>query len=349
MNKAIKFLLFAKDILKGRIFNKNIPLAVGLHITNRCNFNCVYCYGVYYDNRKKDLKTADILTLVDEMAVLGTRYVTLTGGEPLLRNDILGVIDHIKSKKMICSMNTNASLIRKKFNIIKKLDSVTISLDGADKETNDGNRGEGTFERIMDGIECLKENNIPFDAVTVVTKKNVGGIKGILELARKKGFMAEFNLVQEPNSEINKAAKYELADDEVKEVLKQLIRYKKEGYPILYANSSREYALNWPFRYNHKILYDRPPGNFKHLPCYMGKFMCHIDADGYVYPCIQLAGRFPALNFKEVGFKKAWENLEKNRKCKTCYAVCYNEFNHVYGLKVDVWLNNIKNVLFQKI
>ena len=90
------------------------------------------------------------------------------------------------------------------------------------------------------------------------------------------------------------------------------------------------------------------PKGFDYLPCYMGRFMCHIDADGYVYPCIQLAGRFEALNFKETGFKKAWENLV-NKKCKTCYAVCYNEFNQIYGLKLDVWWNNIKNILLKKV
>ena len=41
----------------------------------------------------------------------------------------------------------------------------------------------------------------------------------------------------------------------------------------------------------------------------MGRFMCLIEPDGFVYPCGQLIGKFPALNIREVGFKKAWENL----------------------------------------
>lgn len=348
MGKAAKFVLFAKDVIKGRLFKINIPLVVGLHITNKCNFNCIYCYGLYYDNRKEDFKTKDILNLIDELADLGTRYVTLTGGEPLLRNDIEEVIDRIKKKKMICSINTNASLIRKKIDIVRKLDSITISLDGAESRINDKNRGENTFNKIMEGITCLKENNIPFDAVTVVTKNNMEGIKGILELAKKEGFMTEFNLVQDPNSVSSNTAEYQLSTEDAKRILRDLIEYKKKGYPILYANSSREYALNWPFDYEQKILYGEAPKGFYYLPCYMGMFMCHIDADGYVYPCIQLAGRFAALNFKETGFKKAWENLV-NKKCKTCYAVCYNEFNQIYGLKLDVWWNNIKNILLKKV
>lgn len=349
MNRLIKFSLLTADILKGRIFNKNIPLVIGLHVTNMCNFNCVYCYGLYYDNKKEDFTTAEVLKLIDELSDMGTRYITLTGGEPLLRNDIEVIIDRIKEKNIICSMNTNGSLIGKKIHVVKKLDSITISLDGAEKATNDKNRGENTFVKIMEGIRLLKSNKIPFDSVTVVTKNNFRSLKKILELAKKEVFMAEFNLVQDQNSEINDAIKHQLPIREAKKVLRQLIQFKKEGYPVLYANSSREHALNWPFGYERKVFYGEIPKGFKYLPCYMGKFMCHIDADGYVYPCIQLAGRFPALNFKEVGFKKAWGHLEKSKRCKSCYAVCYNEFNQLYGLKKDVWWNNIRTLILNKI
>lgn len=74
----------------------------------------------------------------------------------------------------------------------------------------------------------------------------------------------------------------------------------------------------------------------------MGRYMCFVDGDGLVYPCGQLIGSFPALNFTEVGFKKAWENLAKNKTCKTCYCPCFLEFNQVYGLKPNVLLSNAK-------
>lgn len=347
MNRLTKFFLLTAGILKGRIFNKNIPLVVGLHVTNRCNFNCVYCYGVYYDNKKGDFTTNDILKLVDELSDMGTRYITLTGGEPLLRDDIEIIIDRIKEENILCSMNTNGSLIGKKINIVKKLDSITISLDGAEKATNDKNRGGNTFVKIMEGIRLLKSNKIPFDSVTVVTKNNFRSLRNILELAQNEGFMAEFNLVQDPNSEINNTAKYQLPTEEVKEVLRQLIQFKKEGYPVLYANSSRKYALNWPFDYNCKILYGKIPKNFEYPPCYMGKFICHVESNGLVYPCGQLINNFPALDFRDVGFKKAWENVLNKRKCITCYSLCHNEQNLFYHLHPNVIINTIKRKLMR--
>lgn len=348
MSRQCKFLLFALDIIKGRLLGRNIPLVIGLHLTNKCNFNCVYCYGVYYNNDKKDVDTVCVKRLVDELSTMGTRYLTLTGGEPLLRQDIGEIVDYVRSKGILCSMNTNASLVRRKIDVIKRLDSVTISLDSAEREANDKNRGKGAFDRIMDGVNCLKENGIPFDAVTVVTRNNIDTIEETLEFAKKTGFMTEFNMLQDQNSVDPLAKEITLDEVEIKEVLRTLIAAKKAGYPILYANSSREYALNWPLGFGRKIVYGDVPPGFRYIKCYMGAFMCHIDADGYVYPCIQLAGRFPALNYVEHGFKAAWENL-KSKKCKTCYAVCYNEFNQVYGLKAGVWLNNVKNVLMKKI
>lgn len=339
----IDYATFAGRIVKGRMLRKNIPLSVGIPVTNRCNFNCIYCYGDYYNRRHRDFTTDELLRLIDELYMMGTKWITITGGEPLLRDDVDIIIDKIKQRKIICSMNSNGSLIPAKINVVKKLDAITVSLDGIG-QPNDKNRGEGSFQRIMEGINCLKENRIPFDTVTVLTKNNVNDIDEIIDLARRLDFMVEFNLIQYSNLKTGSQNDFCLEDETIKKVLRKLIEYKRKGYPILYAISSREYALKWPTSYKNTFLKDIPQG-FRYLKCYMGKYMCLIDGDGLVYPCSQLIGNFPALNFLEVGFAKAWENLEKNKKCKVCYAVCYNEFNQIFAMKPDVWWNTCRSTL----
>ena len=76
------------------------------------------------------------------------------------------------------------------------------------------------------------------------------------------------------------------------------------------------------------------------LPCRMGQLMCFVDSDGKVYPCGQLIGSFPALNFLETGFRAAWENLARNKNCLTCYCPCFIEFNQVFNLRPNALLHN---------
>lgn len=341
--KKFHFLL---AVISVRMLNKSIPLCVGIHVTSRCNFNCIYCCGGYAKKSTIEFSTSQILGLIDELKEMGTRWITLTGGEPLLRDDIGLLISKIKSAGIICSMNTNGSLVNQKIDVVKKLDFITVSLDG-DEASNDKNRGKGSFKQIMQGIECLKANKIPFDVVSVLTKYNVHSIDVLLAMAKRLGFFLEFNFLQDQDSSCYDQSCFCLSDQEIKNVLKKLLEYKRKGYPLYYAEASRRYSLNWPVSYQKKILFEGISG-FKAISCYMGSMMCHIDSDGKVYPCIQLAGSFPALNFLSAGFRKSWENL-KNKKCKACYAVCYSEFNKFFNLDVGVWTNSIMTAIKSKI
>ena len=334
---------FGTQAIIAEIFKKDIPLCVGIHVTSRCNFKCIYCYGGFTENGAQEFTFGEIIHLIDELKALGTLWVTLTGGEPLLRADIGVIIDLIKKKGMICSMNTNGSLIPKKIDAIRKIDFITVSLDG-DKRVNDLNRGSGSFERIMDGINCLKSNKITFDVVCVLTRHNMDNMDTLLALAEKSGFYIEFNFLEDQNVVSQDHSPFDINDEDMRRITKKIIEYKNKKRPIFYAASSRRYVLHWPLGYREKILFSDVPG-FKPIPCFMGKRMCHIDYDGKVYPCNQLIGKFPALNFLESGFKKAWENLSHKRTCKACYAVCFAEFNRFFGLKMDVWLNNAMFIL----
>lgn len=333
---------FATNVILARALNRNIPLCVGIHITPRCNFNCIYCYGGYATKNMEEFSTKQIFDLIDELKKRGTLWITLTGGEPLIREDIEAIIDKIKKKEIICSINTNGSLICKKIEAVKKLDFVTVSLDG-DETANDMNRGRGTFKRIMEGIECLRKNKIFFDATAVLTKFNLNSVDTLIDLAEAMGFLVEFNFLQDQNIDYQDQSSFFVEDEDIRYILKKLIESKKERRPIYYTVRSRRYALTWPVSYKKKIIFEDIFG-FKPVSCYMGRLMCHIDSDGKVYPCNQLIGRFPALNFLEEGFGKCWDNLRDKKKCKACYAVCFAEFNRFFDLSPDVWINNLRPI-----
>ncbi len=345
LSKRISFLT---SLLSAKIAKKNVPLVVVLNTTNRCNLRCIYCYGPYYDNFKKDFTTKQLMDLIDELAFLGTKSITLGGGEPLIREDIGQIIDHIKSKGIECGMNTNGILIPQRIESVKKLDLVCVSLDG-DKEANDANRGEGGFEKIMAGIKAAKESNLIVHLNTVLTKNNLDSIDFLMSLAEEMDLKVEFNLPFYQTSSNKDNPALDISNEDCKKVIKKIIDYKKKGYPILFSEKVHLYVSRWP-DYRKKMYLGDPP-DFKYIKCYAGRYMCFIDADGSVYPCAQLIGTFKSLNFLEVGFKKAWENLA-NHNCKACYFVCFNEFNSIFKLDIFVILSNalttIKEFIYHK-
>jgi len=331
MKKYISYIL---EITKGHIAHKNIPILVTLCLTTRCNLKCIYCYADCNERNQKEFTTSEILNLIDELAEMGTKYISLNGGEALLRDDIEIIINKIKEKHILCHLSTNGVLVKKNIQALKKIDSIAISIDG-DRESNDSNRGKGTYDKIIDGFECLSENNIKFHTHTVLTKNNKNALDEMMPLARKYGFKAQFSSLRGEDSP-NKTIVLE--DDKLKKIISKILEYKKNRYPVFFSYDSYKNLLEWPFSYNKSTVFDTLPDDYKPIPCYIKRFSCHIEANGLVYPCIVLVNKFRALNLLEVGFKKAWENLATN-DCKACYNICCNDLNLIFGLR----LNSIRN------
>ncbi len=340
--------VFAGRMISAAITGRRFPLITSLAVTNRCNMRCIYCYGSYFDRDIKDFPFAFWRGLIDEAAGMGTALIQLGGGEPLLRDDIGEFITYIKSRGMICRMNSNGILVPEKINVLKKLDSLCISLDG-DEESNDKNRGKGTYKKIVEGIRAAKRCGLPVLTSTVLTANNVasGAIENILSLAKEIGFGAQFNFLYEQTAALMDDEACIVKERSLKDAVAKLIRYKEKGWPVFYSTASYANALNWPVSYVVKKFTSEtpPPAGFKYIPCYMGKFMCFVDGDGKIYPCGEHIGTFPALNVLDVGFKKAWENVSARKDCITCYNTCFNEYNQLFDLRPGVVWNNLMNYM----
>jgi len=333
----MRYIGYVKKILKGHLTHKNIPILVTICLTNRCNLRCLYCYEDYYERDHREFSTKELLNLIDELSQMGTRYISLNGGEVLLRDDLGVIIDRIKRRNMLCHLSTNGLLVKNHISVLKEVDSIAISIDGI-KESNDLNRGDGTYERIIESFECLKKNNIKFHTHTVLTKNNKNCVDEMMELSRKYGFKAQFSTLRIEGSP---EEKIRLSDDELKESVRKIIDYKNSGENIFFSKEAYRNVLSWPFSYDKEMIFDKAPNGYE---CYIKRFSCHIEANGLVYPCVVLVNKFKALNFLEVGFKKAWENLANN-VCKACYNVCCSELSFIFGLKFRSIWNTGKIVL----
>ncbi len=335
-----KYVAYLWAIGKARFLRRRVPIFVTLCVTNRCNIRCVYCYAEYYDRNTQEIPKERIFELIDELHRLGTKYISLNGGEALLRTDIAEIVDKIKSKGLLCHLSTNGLLIPSRIPVLRKIDSIAVSLDGIG-ERNDLNRGQGTYQRIMQGLECLKRENIKFHLHTVLTKNNTESIEELLSLAGRFGTRVQFSLLREEDSPDKSVS---IPDDELKSLVKKIIALKEKGEPVFFSKESYSHYLRWPLESKQQIIWDRLPEGYRPFPCYIKRFGCHIEANGDVYPCVVLVNKYKPCNFLEVGFKKSWEHLSRN-PCQACQNVCCNDLNLIFGLRVGSIYNATRIVL----
>ena len=139
-----------------------------------CNMRCGHC-GSSCENRLPDeLTTEEALSLADQIADLGLSWITLSGGEPLIREDLPILVQRLASRGVIVNMITNGWLIDLEVAQTLKesgISTVAISIDGTE-EIHDSIRMAGSFKRIEKAISHLKHAGINVGAVTTISNKN---------------------------------------------------------------------------------------------------------------------------------------------------------------------------------
>lgn len=339
LNNAAFGLPFGAALLWAKLLGRYVPFSVQIMVTDRCNLRCSYCFGRFPERGKKELSTEQLMHILDELASIGARRITLTGGEALLRNDIGMIIDYVKRKGMECILVTNGYFIPKRLNEIKRINALCISLDG-DKEAHDSNRGAGSYEKAMEAIRIARENNIPLQVSTVLTRDNIHSIDYVLNEGKKWGFTVGFTpLVNQSSGNTKTYTKNIPTDEEYREVLRHIIRRKREGYPVLFSYKTLDHALNWKYGYKKDKIF----GKDNHATCNAGRYCAFIDTNGDMYPCCLLIDEVKPLNCLEVGVKRAFAHVNEHN-CRACYSTCQNEHNLMYALDIGVILNIILNM-----
>src|SRR5205814_9191155 len=81
--------------LNGRALALGVPLSAHVDLTYRCNERCVHCYLPHDD--RGEMTTAEVKDLLDQMAAAGGFFLTISGGEPFLRDDLFELLAHARS------------------------------------------------------------------------------------------------------------------------------------------------------------------------------------------------------------------------------------------------------------
>ncbi|MBN2409297.1 MAG: radical SAM protein [Candidatus Aminicenantes bacterium] len=177
--------------LLGRLSGRALPLEVCWAITYRCQCNCPHCYAAA---RKRadagEMSTSESKILIDRIRDLGVVNLNFTGGEPLLRQDIVDLVAHANKRGLITRLTTNGDLLTRKVVAAMHragLNQCGISIDDADPDTHDRLRGlPGLFERAIEGFRHLHEFGIESRFMTYASRRNLPhGMERLMSLARR--------------------------------------------------------------------------------------------------------------------------------------------------------------------
>lgn len=157
-----------------------------ISVTDRCNFRCVYCMpkevfgrGYKFLAKKELLTFEEIERIVRIFASLGVRKIRLTGGEPLVRSELEGLIEKIASVGEIedISLTTNAALLTpKRARSLRDagLARLNISLDALDDETFKAVNDVGiSVQKVLDGITAAADADFKSVKVNMVVKRGM--------------------------------------------------------------------------------------------------------------------------------------------------------------------------------
>jgi len=301
-------------------------------LTYRCNARCVHCYS-YKVPRMEELSTDEWFRALDELrAWLGPVFLSLTGGEALLRRDAIDIARHAAQLGFWVEFLSNGWLLNeeKAEQLVKSgIRRIKVSLDGGRQETHDRVRGlKGFHERASGALSKLAEynarsgNGLQIYAKTAIMTLNVDDLEGVVRFAREIGiYGVEFQAIEpvyysdqqgDPNWFVNNPLWIEDFDN-VHRRIEELKRLKEEGYPVINSlenlSMMQEYFRD-PQAEAHRVHthdYTR-----KNSDCrdWVGGFQ--IDPSGHLRMCHWMD---PFGNVKGGDIPRVWRNRTSCSRC----------------------------------
>lgn len=285
--------------------------------TNSCNLKCIHCRASAVENRSPDeLSYQQSRELLAEIASFAKPVIVLSGGEPLVRDDIFDIARYGTDLGLRMVLATNGTTVD--VEIARRLvDSgiqrISISLDGADAPTHDSFRGlPGAFDAALRGIEYCKSAGMPVQVNTTVAKHNLEQLPRILHLVQSIGACALHLFLLVPTGCGKEISGREMISPaEYEGVLNWLYDSSKNAPVSLKATCAPHYFRVMRQRAKAEgIKITAETHGFEAMTkgCLAGSAVCFVSYKGDVYPC----GYFPvtAGNVLETPFSQIWRDSE---------------------------------------
>ena len=319
---------------------KYVPLVVSWNVTSRCNLKCAHCYINAGETKlPNELSTEGAKMLIHQIVEVSRPLLILSGGEPLLRDDIYEIIRYGADRGLRMGMGSNGMLIDDE--VTRKLENagmetVAISLDSSIPERHDEFRGvKGCWEHAINAIKALKKSRIQVQVNCTVTPQNYDEEDDIMSLAENLGVdnFHLFFLVPTGRGTGIKDITPRMYEDMITSTLAKTRKYKlyvKPSCAPQFMRVAKEQGVDmsrWV------------------RGCMAGLYYCRIYPSGEVTPCPYMPlnlGNIRQRSFKDIWFNsevfKALRDFDQLKgKCGKCEYrdVCGGCRARAYGVSTE--------------
>ncbi len=274
--------------------------------TYRCNLSCEHCNLTSRNKKADELSLNEISNIFGRSDLLRNINISISGGEPFLREDIIDIVKIILSENNTVSIITNGTQTERIADFVNaSIDlskiNISFSLDGIG-DVHDSIRGMGAFERLIESVNLLKRKKIKFSCGAVIQKNNIEHLNFIYDYCKTNDITLAFS----PMIWFNQFVYTEDQVDSVTSFLNQ--------YDLAYMASR---------------------GKYKIKDCHAGTRSCYIDSTGRVYTCSTMGANFEEKKFlmgclREYDYnfdvlvysRSARVAFENVRICEGCYGAC---------------------------
>lgn len=300
-------------------------------ISGNCNLNCLYCR----EKRTKkihDCGIDEIKSIIDQLADISVKMVSIAGGEPLLFKELPVVLNYLKGKVGAIGITTNGTLISSdNVSFIKEyVDGVQISIDGSRPKIHDYYRGDGSFKKMFRGMNILMEHGIQVVPRLTIGHKNKHDVEAYIRLIHSLGINSAYLRRTIPSG--NSSDIQPLSARELYETFKVAFEV---GYSLGMHIGSADYFSQLYFDPKER---EKAEKNILEKPdqilsgCSMGIEAFYIAQNGQVLFCPYLpifCGDMTKQPIEDIWKESKMLNISRNLrwnkrgKCSTCkYLMC---------------------------
>ena len=287
----------------GRTF---LPRLIAWEVTRSCPLACKHCRAAARNQPYEgELTTAEGKRLLENIASFSRPTIILTGGEPMLRDDIYDLAAHADGLGLgvvmaPCGMMVDDQAVaRMKAAGIR---CISISIDGATAETHDAFRGvRGAFDSAVKATEAARRGGLDFQINTTITRHNRRDLEAIRDLAVRLGAGVFNPFLLVPTGRGKDLAGQEISPREYEQTLEWLARQHAEPGIAIRVTCAPHYT---------RILRQRNPEAGGSSGCLGGKAFAFISHVGKVQICGFLETECGDLKQEDFNFKRIWETSE---------------------------------------
>lgn len=326
---------------------QSLPL-ITLHLTERCNSRCVSCD--YWRHGREDMTLESIARLLPSLRELGTRSVLISGGEPLIHPRWAEIAQLLRQQELhLWLLTSGLSLAKHATRAAELFQSMTVSLDGTDRQMYAAIRGLDAFDKVCAGIRAATAAGARLAVRVTVQRANYSALPTFVTLTRELGaqhvsFLAAdvrsshaFGRLNGFNTDIA------LQTSDLPRFEETLDAMEREHGPEFRSG----FIAESPTKLRRLLQYYRAlcgMGAFPPVRCNAPEFSAVIETSGRVNPCFFIAGSPPSkalhdldtvLNSEAMTTLRRSIRERRRPECATCVCSLWRDPPHVSGLSLD--------------